>query len=173
VERRFEHHALPVSVALAAPAVRLTVVEVYANPAPDGGWDAPHEFHPALAILATAAHSFARRCDPSRSFRVAPTPEGMEAHGWVFQSHASSIAFDVVVCDPEFGLCEASSAFDAVNVAFRVVACPWPAEEDAERLAPVVEELRAEAIAKARADARSEGGALPTAPAGAETPVVA
>jgi hypothetical protein len=60
--------------------------------------------------------------------------------------------YDVIVIDPDFGICEAKFAFgDVANGSYRVVACPWSPEEDAERLAPVVQQVGEEAIENAKA----------------------
>jgi hypothetical protein len=59
------------------------------------------------------------------------------------------------VLDPECGaLVPAREAFDGVNVATRIVACPWPPSEDAERLADVIAQVERAAITKAGGDPR-------------------
>jgi hypothetical protein len=151
--KRLAYHGLPATLAMCAPAVRMVVVDVWANQLEDGSWDdADHAIYPVLAILAKQEHRYVQPFSEQRPPDIAPTSEAMESLGWRYESR-QAIAFDVVVNSPEHGVCDGALAFGGSNEGYRAVACPWPPEEDPERLAPIIDELRAEARAKAEREA--------------------
>jgi hypothetical protein len=145
--RRVISHTMPFTLAMATPAVRMVVVHAYANREADGTWyEHDHVVYPVLAIVGYHEHTYNRRSEEDHLFRTAPTHDAMEELGWRYEGGSVLVEFDAVIHDPEYGLTDAKLALDnCSNGAYEIVPCPWPAAEDSERLAPVIERLRAAA----------------------------
>lgn len=152
-------HALPATLALCAPAVRMLVVFAWVDhetgdPMPDR--DLPdHRLYPVLALVAKQEWHYSKFADGD--LEAAPDHEPMEALGWHYDGSGDGfIDFDVVINDEDYGICEASLALaDSGNGAFRIVTAPWDPAEDDEQLAPVIAELRSMASTRVRERRRS------------------
>jgi hypothetical protein len=147
--RQTDHHRTVTSVALTTPAVRLVVVEAWAEKS-GAEWQAEHEIIPVIALQVTAGHDYTRRFDEhDRPPRISADHAEMIRLGWRYNS-TQMVEYDAVVLDREYGVCEASFACEAENCSHEIVACPWPAEEDAERLKDAIERIKEQAIRNAR-----------------------
>lgn len=144
---RWHTHHIPRSVSLAAPSVRMVVIEAWANQNADGSWTCSHHLHPILALAAETRDEYSHPAKPSGTPRKSPDHAELERFGWGYEHTQTS--FDAVVLDVDYGLVEASQAFDGLNVAYETVLAPWPVSEDRERLAEVIARLEQEAQAKA------------------------
>lgn len=127
------------SVALSSPAARTVGVLVSSD---DG--NKYTSIHPVLAIRTTIVDVYrATDREPGR----APSHKGMVAEGWRYDCR--EVRDEFLVHTDDYGITDSNFAFDgSSNASYRVVPCPWPAEEDEARLAPVVAELWAEAREK-------------------------
>jgi hypothetical protein len=159
--QRYDRHELPVALALSPLAVRCVVVHAWAELHSDGARDSGHQVYAVLCLLGRQAHGYRRRFDEHRPPRTAPTHDGMEGLGWVYDPIGATTEFDVVIHTEDYGLCDASFALDMENSVHEVVVCPWPEAEDAERLAPIIERL--EAAARAKVERAERAGRLATA----------
>lgn len=145
--RKWRSHSLPAAVALAAPAIRLVVVEGYAWEKPDGSIECGHQVFPVVAIRSAVMHEYRQSADrPERG--AAPTHEGMESLGWHYDG--SQVEDDALVYSDEFfALVPVSDAFgNCSNASHRMVPAPWPPEADEIRLASVVRVVEEEAVTK-------------------------
>jgi hypothetical protein len=113
---------LPATASLCAPAVRVVAVSAFAERSedPKPRYEAFAEFHSVLALVAV------------------PDRDG----GTLFDGL-------VVHPDPTWGLMRAGLAFEDVNSAHELAACPWPPDEDEDRLAEVVDRVKGNAVRKA------------------------
>jgi hypothetical protein len=150
--KRRERHDLPVTLAMSPPAVRMVVVQVWAERGPDGEWSeggTDYQICPVLAILAKQSYRYTRPHQGAARPKVSATHAGMEELGWAYEPVCDLIDFDVVIYDPQYGICQASFALEGSNCVDKAVPCPWPPDEDAQRLAPLIANLRSEARKKA------------------------
>ena len=154
--RKYDTYAIPRSVSVCPPAVRLVAIEAWSN---EG--NAEHTIHPVLALETRVEAVFCRHHKP-KDYRRPTTPDMAEAEGWSHESTGTH--YSVVVMTGEFGICNEAVAFSGSNVAYRIVSAPWPAEEDSIRLAGVVAEVKVEAVEKeAQSDrSRTDGNRVPT-----------
>lgn len=140
-ERRIEHCEMVSCVAVCAPAVRMVNVEVWFYEGEHGV-----RFNPVIALRETSVRRFAKICYQKGQPAEYPTPEMMLDNGWSYIGMEARSEALVVDCD---GLINASDDVDnSSNTVSRLVVCPWPADEDHERLKQLVEELAAEAKEK-------------------------
>jgi hypothetical protein len=150
---KFESHTLPTALAMTTPAVRMVVVEMWGQrperfeetEGPDamGNWpDEPrHRFIPVLALVGRHVDDYSRRATGSGPPLTAPTWRGMHEKGWVYEGF--ELKFDALILEENYGLILASDAYaSTANVVYDLAVCPWPADEDEDRLAPIVAELR-------------------------------
>jgi hypothetical protein len=105
------------------PSVRLVAVSAFAYCNDNGVWYEAHQIHPVLGVRVVTA-----LLDDWDQYDDDPTY-------W----------HDPLVLDDDGKIETAALAFSTVNMVYRVVACPWPASEDDERLADVIRELREDA----------------------------
>jgi hypothetical protein len=154
---------VPLSVSITTPAVRLVVVECWAHREPGSEeWELGHSVHQVIALQAELTARFSR--PHTGRPRLPPSVAAAELEGWGFDD--ASAAYDVLIYSEEFGAIRpAGMVLDAVNVAHEVVPAPWPVDQDEERLAATVAELKAAAIEKAAAAERRYGVPAPPAPA--------
>lgn len=140
---RYEEFYLTTAVALCAPAMRMVVVAVWATRFPDGTWESDdYEIFPVLAIQAQHRHCYRRPYTGSLARNTAPEHEALVALGWTYDGGSSGLEYDALIWTEDFGLSDASLVCNAENMYHNIVACPWPAEEDEEQLAPIIEGLR-------------------------------
>lgn len=146
-------HDVITSLAMCAPPVRMVVVEAYScRENVDGPLEDYHSVLPVFAIVGTIQNGYQKQAagDPL-SPPISPTHDGMIENGWEFDDNPQSKEFDLLIEDNEFGFCllndESRANVDEVR---EVVLCAWPPEEDANRLAPVIERLRKAARYKAK-----------------------
>jgi hypothetical protein len=157
---------VPRSVALVAPAVRVVIVHAFAWNEGDELRTA-HVVYPVVAIRSSVVDRYDRpREEGEHPPRALPDREAMLAAGWSYRGR--DVEEDLLIITSDFDLCPASLALGACNAESRPVACPWPAEEDAERLADVIDDLKAGAIEKERRNLGRAPAAEPE-PAGAPT----
>lgn len=155
---RYAERTLPLTLALAAPAVRMVFVEVCACRGDDGEWDAvdDHAVYPVLAVIASHGQNYSQKLPPGGPVPAcAPTHDALLDLGWWADPYGPDLTFDVLVNDADLGLSEGGSPLRPRNAAREVVVCDWPREEDTVRLAPVIERLRARA--RADEDTRRRG----------------
>jgi hypothetical protein len=162
--------------ALVTPAVRTVVLVAVADclegdPAEDDAvWEYEDEVHPVLAIEACRVDKY-RRWDPEPepdcvdpyfgSTEAAPDHAAMVRAGYEFGGH--DVRHRVLFASPGLvdswygGLVAIDDYLqDHPRAAARVVACPWPADEDEFRLADHVADLRHHAVTRAENRARAE-----------------
>lgn len=152
--RRYDKHLIPAGIALAAPAVRMVVVQAWAHRDPDGRWDDGHEIYPVLAIVGTQAHGYSRPKGSGRPERRSGSPRTMERLGWSYDEWEARPTFAVVVRHPEDGELSLAEYLECSNTAQEVVVCDWPRRQDGPKLAPAVARVKAEARRKAEAQGR-------------------
>jgi hypothetical protein len=151
--RDYDSISIPTSIALVAPAVRTLVVDVWAQEADDGkGWVCHHELVPVLAIQTTIEASFSRTRKQGRLDVPATVSEALRT-GWL-ANETPHVKVDAIVVDPDYELSPANLAFDGSNVAYQIVAAPWPESEDSERLARTIKDLERRAIENASSEPR-------------------
>lgn len=141
---RFQSASTPLAVALQAPAVRCLAVCVAVDEEPDesGQRESWVEIHPVLALVCRIESEWlrSRRDDPG----MASTAQGMERLGWSYQG--THTAYEALVVDPDSRELVEARFLECRNQVVRVVAAPWPAAEDEERLEPLIRSMKAEAL---------------------------
>ena len=141
---------------LIAPASRLVAVRTWAWRADEfgGAVRSDHEILPVVAIRSFTVARFQRKAtdDP---IRIASSARGMRRAGWTEFDH--DLVTEAVVCDDQIGLVRADYG-DGENIYCQVVNAAWPAEEDAERLSIVVEQLRGLAEKRLRMEGSGSAG---------------
>jgi hypothetical protein len=105
-----------------------------------------------VAVEASVVAEFSRRHRPNDYYRPS-TPALAESAGWSHE--VTGVDHDVLVLDPDHGLCPARIAFDGTNVAYQVVAAPWPPEEDDSRLREIIGLVKRDAFTKAVAELKT------------------
>lgn len=136
-------HSLTTMLAMTTPAVRMVVISVWHDDEaePQEG----HTFDPVIAIVAKVNQVYYRDLEPNNplQFKVAPTDQAMIEGGWKYDWVDSGyVDYDVLIHTDEYGLIEASSVFDGEWECYETEVCPWPPEEDEERLSEVVASLK-------------------------------
>lgn len=150
------------AVALCAPAVRLVVVQVWAEVGESDEVVArSHVFHPVVAIRARVEHDYSIYLDPGEdSRRRGRTHRDMESLGWHYEG--SHVTESCLVVNEEFDDLGDLEDLSILNGRSTVVACPWDPREDDERLKSAVEALHAEndefLISRHRQEREKTGG---------------
>jgi hypothetical protein len=153
---RYVDHTRESGHALCPPAVRMAVVTVYGEGPDPAAYEA--YVQPVVAL-----QSFTRKhyWYAARSTDEMPSTSGTERdllrRGWVLS--VVEAVTTALVCDEDFGLVSYDDD-PGPNEVFRLVACPWPADEDGERLAPVVARLRGDLEGRLRGPAGPGGGGV-------------
>ncbi len=143
-------HWRTTAVQVLTPAVRCVSVTVWV-----GASGLSTKVDPVVAVEAAMVEIW--RCETVElgSPPTAPHPHDLTPLGWSY--HATVTRYTPVIAGwgepfPGFprappGFLRAPDVLVEEILLQRTVACPWPAEEDNERLASVLEQLRAEALA--------------------------
>jgi hypothetical protein len=141
---------------LIAPASRLVAVRAWAWQAEEFGGAVRSDFEilPVVAIRSFTVARFQRR-ETDDPIRIASSARGMRRAGWTEFDH--DMITEAVVCDDQIGLVRADYG-DGENIYCQVVNAAWPAEEDAERLSSVVEQLRGMAEKRLRMECGGSAG---------------
>ena len=155
---------IPFAVALCTPAIRTVVVRASAwRETPNSPLEVEHEIVPVLAMRATTSRCYGHEeRDAEEYFEEAALLD----NGWYFDHVAESV--EPILADRELGLVGLDDT-SCSNTAEEIVACPWPEDEDEDRLAKVIERVRKEATEKTAVI--RPASLLPTPPpAGPEQP---
>jgi hypothetical protein len=141
---RFDQCRVYGSIAIAAPAIRLVLVEGWAHQGEVG-----HSVLPVVAVSSVLVSEYSRARSPgSAPADPSASVETLEKDGWRLDWTAAT--HDAIVADPETGeLCEARFAFDSVNSVHRIVAASWDASEDSVHLATTIALVERQAVRKA------------------------
>lgn len=144
---KYDFHTIPVSISVVPPAVRMVVVEAWAERPLGGG--SPDTFWtvlPVVAVEVELADVFARAHRPGDYRRPASAGDAGLA-GWVHEG--PSLCRHPLIVDSEYGIARADEVYAGTsNVAYRVVACTWPEAEDDKRLGQTRKEVEREAVEK-------------------------
>jgi hypothetical protein len=151
-ERRKYHHAtLARAVSLTAPSVRMVYVLAWHDRDEGGG----HRAYPVVELQRTLSTEYRK---PKRSEAVprrGATHAEMERLGWQADwSFFFVPSYTPVLLDEARGLSSIPPDVEGPGTVGKLVPAPWPPEEDAERLAPIVAKLMDQCRPKARAKAK-------------------
>jgi hypothetical protein len=130
------------ALAMTAPATRMVVVRAYAQ---DG--EAWHEIVPVLAVVGKDVTGYAKEAPVGEYPDVGANHREMLRLGWRFD-YRFAPEYSVLIHDREFGIHELTEDFTACNESYAIRVCPWPADEDEQRLAETIEEVRRFALEK-------------------------
>jgi hypothetical protein len=151
-EGRWRHQSVAHVASLCQPAVRMVVVRVFAFDDDAGNLTTDVQFDPVLAVAAIQWRNFAKHDGPGSYSTLSSVSERTNRQeGW----EPSDVNFtaDVMFADPENGpsfYYHDHDGWGCSNERHKVVACPWPPEEDGERLRGVVEMLRKDVLENER-----------------------
>lgn len=152
---RWQNASIDGPLALAVPAVRIFALVAYSQAdATDGGPAVDIVVHPVLAIESVRRDKYCRRVDDGYFEKVPwPTPQGMEAAGFLLQE--SGIERSVLIADNPYGqdsIVTLEEATEGVSnyLGHRLIPCSWPEAEDAGRLATIADKYRAELTQRVR-----------------------
>jgi hypothetical protein len=156
---REHRRSLVEQVAMCPPAVRTVVVQAWLDE-PDRVSE--HRVYPVLALRSYLSHDYTRprETGPDRYPETAATHAAMTELGWHHDPNVYA-TIEAIVAHEEFGLVGTEVGhFDHDNSAHEVVACPWPPDEDEERLAPdrLVEQVAERLRYRASAEDVTEAG---------------
>lgn len=138
---KFAHEVRPLSVALIVPSMRMVVVDVWVdeNLDEDGARAQGVQFYPVLGIDPRIERIFSKRISGDYP-NTGGTEKDLLERGWYLQDQ--ELKRSVVYIDQEYGLINSDDPMlDSSNIARHVVCCPWPPEQDEERLKPTVNVL--------------------------------
>jgi hypothetical protein len=136
---RYVEREIAKSVALSTPAVRTVIVRVYGYEEEPGELKFGVEFFPVVAIRAVVQDGYAKEVPEGTSPRSGQDHREMKSLGWDFTGQY--VATELMIVSAEGYLAEADDDRSA-NADDHVVACVWEPAEDAERFAPIVEDLK-------------------------------
>jgi len=154
--RRFRDCVIPGAPALCPPPCRtllLLAVAYREDDAPD--WRVHFESFPVLAVESSAVAAYRTLATPEGQ-PVSPEPANHEQatyEGWWHQWSELRRSLLFADVDGDIMDLDVYKECNCVDAA-QVVACPWPAAEDGDRLEAIKEEMRGPAIEHARVEAR-------------------
>jgi hypothetical protein len=132
------------------PAVRMVAVVAWAyRDGEDGDPEAGTEILPVVALRAAVERVYSKAYSGEAEPNEHLTEEELLAQGWWLREQRCDTC--ALVVDEDYGLI----AYDdglliTSNSVRRLVCCPWPPAEDADRLASVLAELKAEVLDRAK-----------------------
>jgi hypothetical protein len=143
VEKKWASEIRPIQVALVVPSMRMMVVKVYVMFDKDFG----HVFCPVVAVESSIVRDYHKQYLSNQKPPFSGESEKeLLASGWWLD--AQKFQRTVLFLDDECGLTALEEEWRQDDeVMTKLVACPWPAEEDESRLSEVVERL-AEMLAR-------------------------
>lgn len=136
---RYQDAELTQAVAMTVPAVRLAYVHGWAH-----GEESGHQVLPVVGLRTRVDQRWYR--SHRDTLDIDPSPATMRKAGWYLEG-IDPRTEALVIC-PETGEVAPTSQIECTNTAGRLVACSWPPEQDPERLAPIVDQVVAEAREK-------------------------
>ncbi len=128
------------AASIGQPAVRMVVVEAWAVVDSDSGepFDG-YVVHPVVGLSIVASREFVRS-----GYHAAPATPALAARGgWRLVD--SEVEYQPLIVDDEYDVQDVATLRRLTSSCFVVVACPWPSDEDDERLAEHVEKAKADA----------------------------
>jgi hypothetical protein len=131
----------PVSVALCQPSVRMMAVDVRVD---DDGVSG-HRVYPVVAIQAEVQRRFEKGYEGNNCPYEYGNERELRRMGWRLKAQETYTAALIVNDDHRLFPIYAYQRLGAMlaGAQWSLVCCPWPAEEDDVRLAPIVAELKA------------------------------
>jgi hypothetical protein len=135
------------AVSLAAPAVRMVVVETWAKLS-EGHPETDHMMIPVVAVRCVVAHEYSK----SHTFPEGPSHQSASHRelvklGWVYGG--CSVENEVLVVDGGAVVPLSDVSRGSTHLVHQVAACPWLAAEDGVRLEDVIASGKLRAVAKA------------------------
>lgn len=137
-----------VSVSVCPPGVRMVLVECWAT-SEEGEWEVEHQLYPAVVIQARIVETWSLPYTGEKEPKLKGTTKELVEAGWRLEHRREEV--EPLAMSPDGYLADKRDWELTANAACEWVACPWPQEEDEERLKKVIEQMGERALVKAKA----------------------
>lgn len=139
----------PVSVAMTPPAVRTVVIEVIHLEGDK--WDTV--FHPVIAVQVVIEYELYIFCPEGLFPSCTGTLKDVQNDGW--RLGEKKMSTNLIFVDREYGpIAHNDSLLECDNNIHTAASCPWPPEQDAERLQDIIEECKERVLRREAVSAR-------------------
>jgi hypothetical protein len=127
------------------PQRRLVVVQAWCDSEHDQPREGGHHFHEVLYVQAVVFRSYerSRKANEPCARPRSPLTVDLLRDGWHYEAFwENTVCYSPIIMgsDGYLGTASEIMEYDLFG-AWRLVACPWPPEQDEQALAPVVQEL--------------------------------